>query len=118
MARAAKSGGAGIGGTGAERGAAAEEIEAELRALRADVAALAAALKAYGGAAAEDVRARAEGSAEEALAESLRVVRDLRGKVDGLQAQVEGDVRANPFAWLIGAAGLGLLLGLILGRRG
>lgn len=99
------------------RGAAAEEIEAELRALRADVAALAAAVKAYGGAAAEEVRARAGGSAEEALAESLRAVRELRGKVDGLQAEVEGDVRAHPLAWLLGAAGLGLLLGLMLGRR-
>lgn len=113
MARAAKVDEAG----GAERDAAAEEIGRELRALRADVAALAAALRAYGGIAAGEAKARAEGSAEDALAEALRAVHELRGKVDGMQARVEGDVRAHPLAWLAGAAGLGLLIGLIFGRH-
>lgn len=97
--------------------AAGREVERELQALRAEVAALAKALRAYGGAAAEEVTERAQGASQDALAEALKAVRDLREQADGVQERLEGDVRAHPLAWLAGAAVLGLLVGMLLGRR-
>jgi len=99
------------------RAEAGQDIDAEIRALRADVAALAQSLKAYAGATAEDVRARGRAATDDAAEEALKAVRELRQEVEGLQGRLEGEVRANPLAWLAGAAGLGLLLGLLFQRR-
>lgn len=101
----------------AARAQAGQEIEAEIAALRADVAALARSLKGYAGAAAEEVKDKGRAASEETVAETLKALRELRREVDGMQGRLEGEVHANPLAWLAGAAGLGLLLGLIFGRR-
>lgn len=114
MARAAKAAAAEDGA----RAAAGEDVAREIAALRADVAALAEALRAYGGATAEEVRARVAAGSDEALAEGLRAVRELRGQVEGMEARLEGEVRESPLAWLAGAAVIGVLVGLLLGRRG
>lgn len=94
-----------------------KDIEREIRALRADFAALAETLKAYGGVRAEDLKGRAEDLSDEALTESLKVVQDLRRQLDGIEARIEGNVRAHPLTWIAGALGLGLLFGLLLSRR-
>lgn len=93
------------------------DIGKEIEALRADVAALAASLRRYGRLGADEVKDRAETLSDEALAESLRGLGELRARVDGLQSQVTKDVRAHPLAWLGGALGIGLVLGLIFSRR-
>lgn len=100
------------------REAAEVEIGKELQALRADMAALVQTVREYGVLAAADLRGRGEGAAADALAEAERAMRDVRGRVDAAQVRLEGDVRANPLAWLAGAVGLGLLVGLLFGRRG
>lgn len=100
----------------AGREEAAQDIERELRALRADVAALAQSLREYGALAAGEMRERAQEASGGAMAEAETAIRALRGQAEGLQAQLEGNVRANPLVWLAGAVGLGLLLGLLSGR--
>lgn len=94
-----------------------QDIAQELQDLRADVAALVASLQRYGALGAAELKDRAQGFSDEAMAESLRTVRDLRRQVDALQSQLEGDVRAHPLAWLAGALGIGLLFGLLISRR-
>ncbi len=94
-----------------------QDIAQELQDLRADVAALVASLQRYGALGAEDLKGRVQDLSDEAMAESLRTVRDLRRQVDALQSQLEGDVRAHPFAWLAGALGIGLMFGLLVSRR-
>ncbi|ESW59451.1 MAG: membrane protein, partial [Rhodobacter sp. CACIA14H1] len=64
--------------------AAGARIEEDLRALRADVAALAQALRASGAAAAAGARERAGDASAGAMAEAERALRELRGQVDGL----------------------------------
>lgn len=94
-----------------------EDIAQELQDLRADVAALVASLQRYGALGAAELKERAEGLSDEAMAESLRSVRDLRRQVDALEAQMEGNVRAHPLAWLAGALGIGMLFGLLVSHR-
>jgi len=99
------------------RETAGREIEEEIRALRADVAALARSVASYAGGAAEEIKEKGRAASEETVAEALKAVRELRMEVAGMQGELEGKVRANPLAWLAGAAGLGLLLGVLFGRR-
>ncbi len=94
-----------------------QDIAQELQDLRADVAALVASLQRYGALGAADLKGRVQDLSDDAMAESLRTVRDLRRQVDALQWQLGGDVRAHPLAWLAGALGIGLLLGLLVSRQ-
>lgn len=94
-----------------------KDLAHQISALRADFAALTETLKACGGVRAEDLKGRARDLSDEALTESLKVVQDLRRQLDGIDARIEGNVRAHPLAWLAGALGLGLLFGLLLSRR-
>ena len=94
-----------------------QDIAQELQDLRADVAALVASLQRYGGLGAADLKGRVQDLSDDAMAESLRTVRDLRRQVDALQSQLEGDVRSHPLAWLAGALGIGMLFGLLVSRR-
>lgn len=94
-----------------------QDIAKELLELRADVSALAADLQRYGALSTDELKIRAQGVTDEALADAQRHIHALRQKVDTLQSRVEVDVRAHPLAWLAGALGLGLLVGLIFSRR-
>ncbi|MBC2836894.1 DUF883 family protein [Paragemmobacter straminiformis] len=101
----------------ADRAEAVPDIEQQIRQLREDVAALAKSLQGYGARVADGVKARAQDASGDAVAESLKAVRELRGEVEAMQARLEGDVRAHPLAWLVGALGIGVLLGLIFSHR-
>lgn len=92
-------------------------IEQQIRQLREDVAALAKSLHGYGARMADEVKSRALDASGDAVAGSLKSVDELRREVDAIRARVEGDVRAHPLAWLVGALGIGVLLGLILSHR-
>lgn len=94
-----------------------QDITRELRALRADLAALAASLQRYGALGADEVKGRARDMADESLASSLKALREARRQVDDLQDRLQGDVRAHPLAWLVGALGLGMVLGLLAAHR-
>ena len=93
------------------------DIEQQIRQLRDDVAALAKSLHRYGAQTAEGVKARALDATDDALADALKSVKDLRGEVDAMQTRVEHDVRAHPLAWLVAALGLGLLIGILFSHR-
>lgn len=94
-----------------------QEIARELQDLRVDLASLLASLQRYGALGAEELKGRAQDLADGSVSESLKAVRDLRQQVDALQGQLQGDVRAHPLAWLVGALGLGMLIGLVFSRR-
>lgn len=95
----------------------AHDIGKELQELRANVAALVASLEKYGSLGVEDLKGRAQGLSDEAIAEAARSIRDLHQKVEALHAQMERELRAHPLAWLVGALGLGLLVGLMFSHR-
>jgi len=94
-----------------------EDIAKQLHDLRADLAALVASLQQYGALGAEELRGRAQDLTDDAMAESLKTVKELRRQVDSIQSRLEGDVRAHPLAWMAGALGFGMLFGLLLSRR-
>ena len=100
-----------------DRARAGQGIEKELQDLRADVAALVASLQQYGALGAEELKGRAKGISEDAIAESLNTIRMMQRQVDLLRSQLEGDLRAHPLAWLAGALGIGLLFGLLVSHR-
>jgi ElaB/YqjD/DUF883 family membrane-anchored ribosome-binding protein len=103
--------------TDAARDRIGQDISKEIQELRADVAALVASLKDYGALGAGELKNRAQGLPDEAVADSLRNIKELRQQVEGLQDHLEKDVRAHPLAWMAGALGLGVLFGLFLSRR-
>ncbi len=103
--------------TGSARDSVGQDISKEIQELRADFAALVASLKDYGALGAEDLKSRAQGLSDDAVAESLRSIKELRQQVESLQGQLEKDVRAHPLAWMVGALGLGVLFGLLFSRR-
>lgn len=102
---------------GPSRDSIADDIGKDIEALRADVAAIVASLSKYGALSAEEMKSRAQGLSDEAVAETVRRVKELRQEADKLQGQLEGEVRAHPLLWLVGALGLGLLFGLMSSRR-
>lgn len=86
--------------------AAAESLKAELARLRADISELADAVTGVG---------KAGGSV---LGEGAKAAMDAgRARFAGTQAEIEGFVREQPSRALITAAGIGMVLGLLLARR-
>ncbi|WP_431299864.1 hypothetical protein [Tabrizicola sp. BL-A-41-H6] len=99
------------------REAVGEDILNEFQQLRADVTSLSASLQRFGTLQAEELATRAKGVTGEALDESLRSIREMRQKLDGLQQRLEGDVRAHPLASMAGVLCLGVIVGLLFARR-
>ena len=93
------------------------EITKELRELRGDLAALVASLQRFGALGAEALKGRAQDLADDSLSGSMKAVRNVRHQMEALQGRVQGDVRAHPLAWLVGALGLGMMFGLLVSRR-
>lgn len=91
----------------------AEAMRAELETLRADVARLTETLAAFGRSGAEALRHQAAG-AQTAAGEKLD---DLRARLADTQGAVQDYAREKPAHAMGIAAGLGLLLGLLLARR-
>jgi ElaB/YqjD/DUF883 family membrane-anchored ribosome-binding protein len=94
-----------------------EDIQKEIQELREDVAALARSIREYGDVGAREVRGRVGDMSDEAIAEALRVVKELRGRLDSAESQLEGKVREHPLGWLAGAVGIGLVFGMLFSRR-
>ena len=94
-----------------------DDVEARIQALRDEIAALTKSVRDLGLQSAADAKTKARDIADDATAEALQAVKELRAHVDTLQSDVEDRVKSHPFAWLAGAVGLGVILGLILTRR-
>ena len=83
-----------------------ENLMDDLRAVIADAEDLLRATADQAGPKVQEVRARAE--------ESLRAARE---HLQGAGAEIDGRVRANPWAAVGIAAGVGLIVGVLLSRK-
>lgn len=92
-------------------------IQAQLDAVRADVAELTRVLAAYGKAQKDHVGAEARERAEKLKAEAEAGLHEAEVRARAAYAQAEGAVRDNPGAAMAVAGGVGFLLGLFLSRR-
>lgn len=93
------------------------EVDARITELRGEIAALTQTLRDYGLQGAAEAKAKARHVADDATTEALHAIKELRAQFDTLQGDVEGKVKTHPFAWLAGAVGLGVILGLFLSHR-
>lgn len=94
-----------------------DDVEARIQALRDDIAALTQSVRDLGLHSAAEAKTKAKSLADDASTEAMKAVHDLRVQLDSLQSDVEGRVKSHPFAWLAGAVGLGVILGLLFTRR-
>lgn len=94
-----------------------DDVESRIQELRAEIAALTESLRELGSKTATDAKAKARDIADDATTEAMQAVKELRAQFGSLQTEVEGKVQSHPFAWLAGAVGLGVILGLFLTRR-
>jgi ElaB/YqjD/DUF883 family membrane-anchored ribosome-binding protein len=91
-------------------------MEAQLDALRADIAALAATLTAYGKDKVADMQAAADDVAGDAASRARAALRDVRRETDKLEERLQEQVQDKPLQSLLVAFGLGLVVSLILRR--
>ncbi len=91
-----------------------QAIEADAEKMMQDLSALSAKLKAVGKAKAEELSS----DAVSALNDQLKTLQDKLGGLtkdsEQIIGQLDKSVRANPYLYIAGALGLGLLLGKIL----
>jgi ElaB/YqjD/DUF883 family membrane-anchored ribosome-binding protein len=94
----------------------AEDLQAQLDALKAEIASLAATLQADGWKMAEALKDRAGGMSGEAAARARAALHDIRAETDRLEDRLEAQVREKPLQSLLTAFGLGLIVSIILRR--
>ena len=94
----------------------ADDLQAQLDALRAEIASLAATLQADGWKMAEALKDRAEGMSEEAAARARAALHDIRAETDRIEDRLEAQVRQKPLQSLLAAFGLGLIVSIVLRR--
>lgn len=93
-----------------------EDLQAQLDALRSEIATLAATLQADGWKMAEALKDRASGLSDEAAARARAALHDIRAETDRLEDRIEAQVREKPLQSLLTAFGLGLIVSIILRR--
>jgi ElaB/YqjD/DUF883 family membrane-anchored ribosome-binding protein len=93
------------------------DVESRIQDLRDEIAALTHQLRDLGLKGAHEAKAKAKVIADDATDEALQAIKDLRAQFETLQSDVEGKVKTHPLAWLAGAVGLGVILGLFLSHR-
>jgi ElaB/YqjD/DUF883 family membrane-anchored ribosome-binding protein len=86
--------------------AASDKLMGELRAVVAAAEELLGATAAQGGANLDEIRARTE-----------EVLRTARGRLEGAGRELEEQVRQHPLAALGIAAGIGIVLGVLIARK-
>jgi ElaB/YqjD/DUF883 family membrane-anchored ribosome-binding protein len=94
-----------------------DDVESRLQELRDEITALTQQLRDLGLKGAHEAKAKAKDIADDATDEALAAIKELRKQFGSMQAEVEGKVQTHPFAWLLGAVGLGVILGLFLTHR-
>ena len=100
-------------GTAGSAHGTANEIEAELAAIRKDLSELAKSLLALGKGRSEEAQEMSAVMIEGAR----KAIADLRTQLDSLEATVEDKVRSHPVPWFLGALGFGVILALIQRRN-
>ena len=94
-----------------------DDVESRIQELRDEIAALTHQLRDLGIKGAAEAKATAKDIADDATDEALIAIKELRKQFGSMQSEVEGKVQTHPFAWLAGAVGLGVILGLFLSHR-
>jgi ElaB/YqjD/DUF883 family membrane-anchored ribosome-binding protein len=94
-----------------------EQLVADLKVVMQDAEALLRATSAQTGEKIQEVRARAEASLRQAKAHLTEIQDEALKRAREMADATEEYVRENPWQSVGIAAGVGLLLGLLLGRR-
>jgi len=94
-----------------------DRLIADLKAVVTDAEALLKATSAQTGERIQEVRARAEQSLRQAQARLNELEQEALKRAQEMAQATEGYVRENPWQSLGIAAGVGLLLGLLISRR-
>lgn len=94
-----------------------DQLVADLQTVIRDAESLLKATAAQTGDKIEEARERAEESLRKAKARLAEVEQDALARAEQLAGEAEAYVRDNPWQAVAWAAGAGLVLGLLLGRR-
>jgi ElaB/YqjD/DUF883 family membrane-anchored ribosome-binding protein len=94
-----------------------DQLVADLQTVIRDAESLLKATAAQTGEKIEEARGRAEESVRKAKVRLAEVERDALEHAQELAGEAEAYVRANPWQAIGWAAGAGVVLGLLLGRR-
>lgn len=101
---------------GADAEQASHHFEKELAELRRDVAALARSVVDLGQASGDEMADRVHNLTDEMVTESRRAIRQIRQRLNQVEASLEHNVRDHPMPWFLGALGIGVVLALLLRR--
>lgn len=93
-----------------------DDLQAQLDALKAEIAALAATLQTDGKRMAEALKDKAEGLSDEAVARARAALKDIKAETDRLEDRLEAQVREKPLQSLLMAFGLGLVVSILMRR--
>jgi ElaB/YqjD/DUF883 family membrane-anchored ribosome-binding protein len=93
-----------------------EDLQAQLDAIKSELASLAASLSAEGKAMADALREKAEGISDEAKVKAQAALKDIKAETDRLEEKLEAQVREKPLQSLLIAFGLGLIVSMFLRR--
>lgn len=96
---------------------ASDKLMQDLRAVVADAEELLKATASQGGERMEKIRARAEESVRNARSRMHAAGHDLEAAAQAAAREVNTQVRDNPWTALGVAAGVGLIVGIMLGRK-
>jgi ElaB/YqjD/DUF883 family membrane-anchored ribosome-binding protein len=94
-----------------------DQLVADLKTVMHDAEALLKATSTQTGEKIQEVRARAEQSLQQAKGRLSELEQDARRRAQEMTDATEGYVRDNPWQSVGIAAGIGLLLGLLMSRR-
>ena len=94
-----------------------DQLVADLKTVMHDAEALLKATSTQTGEKIQEVRARAEQSLQQAKGRLSELEQDARRRAQEMTDATEGYVRDNPWQSVGIAAGVGLLLGLLMSRR-
>ncbi len=93
-----------------------DDLQGQLDALRAEIAALAATLQTDGKRMADALKDKAEGLSDEAVARARAALKDIKAETDRLEDRLEAQVREKPIQSLLMAFGLGLIVSILMRR--
>jgi ElaB/YqjD/DUF883 family membrane-anchored ribosome-binding protein len=93
-----------------------DDLQAQLDALKAEIASLAELLQADGRKMADALKERAEELSDETVAKARAALKDLRAETDKLEDRLEAQVREKPLQSVLLAFGLGLIVSILLRR--
>jgi ElaB/YqjD/DUF883 family membrane-anchored ribosome-binding protein len=93
-----------------------DSLDAQVAAIRAEVAALAAMLTSLGKDKVGEWQSAAENMTEDATLRARAAVKDIRAETEKLEEKLQAQVQEKPLQSLLVAFGIGVIVSLILRR--